>query len=104
MQTSNLLADFFILSDLLDVEQVVEAGLIVVSGEGFVHDRLGEELIGRQRDLISGQKTAFQLHVLIRDKLNNGFTQRVPALGRHQKLLPRLHQMLQIYGIMGNRK
>lgn len=40
------LADFFVLSDLLDVEQVMQARLVIVSGEGFVQHGLGEELVG----------------------------------------------------------
>lgn len=88
---SHSLADFFVLGDLLDVEQVVQAGLVVVPGQGLVQDRLGEELVGRQGDLVAGQQAAVQVHRLIGAELHDGLAGRVPALGRHQELLPGLH-------------
>lgn len=97
--TADSLADFLVLCNLLDVEQVVQPGLVVVFGQRLVEHRLGEELVGRQRDLVAGQEAALQLgHGLVGRELHDGLAGRVPALGRQQELLPGGHQVFQVWG------
>lgn len=92
------LANFLILCDLFDVEQVVQPSLIVVFGQGLVQDRLGEKLVGRQRDLIAGEQAPLQFgHRLIGSEFYDGLTRRIPALRRQQELLPGCHQVLQVW-------
>lgn len=91
------LANFLILRDLFDVEQVVQPSLVVVFGQSLVQDRLGEKLVGRQRDLIAGEQASLQFgHRLIGSEFYDGLARRIPALCRQQKLLPGCHQVLQV--------
>lgn len=93
------LADFLVLRDLLDVEQVVQPSLVVLPGQTLVHHRLREELVGRQRDLVAGQQAALQLgHGLVGRELHDGLAGGVPSPGRQQELLPGRHQVFQVWG------
>lgn len=94
----NSLANFLILCDLFYVEQVVQPSLVVVFGQSLVQDRLGEKLVGRQRDLIAGEQASLQFgHRLIGSKFYDGLARRIPALCRQQELLPGCHQVFQVW-------
>lgn len=78
----------------------MQPGLVVVPGQALVQYRLGEELVGRQRDLVSGKQAALQLgRALVGRELHDGLAGGVPATGRQQQLLPGRHQVLQVWGV-----
>lgn len=98
MSETHSLANFLVLSDLLYVEQIVQSSLVVVFGQSLVQDRLGEELVSRQRDLVAGQEAALQVSQnFIWSKLHDGLAGGIPAHRSQQKLLPGCHQVLQVW-------
>lgn len=91
------LANFLILCNLLNVEQVMQSSLVVVFGQSLIQDWLGKELVSWQRDLIAGKEAALQFsHCFIRSEFHNSLTRRVPPLCSQQELLSGCHQVFQV--------
>lgn len=96
LERNHLLANFLILCYFLNIKEVVEPWLIVGLGQWFVQDRLCEQLVSRQRDLVSGEKALLQFSSFIRLKLHNSLRCGIPTLGCGQELLPCVHQVFKV--------
>lgn len=75
----------------------MQPSLVVFFGQSLVEDRLCEELVSRQRNLIAGEEAALKFgHGFIWGELYDGLAGRVPALCRQQELLSGCHQVFQV--------